>query len=103
MPSTRAAASRFSNRADDYVRGRPGYPEALFDAVVALGRLAPGATIADLGAGTGMSTAPLLRRGFRVAAVEPNDAMRAAAAELGLAGLSAPGATSASAPPGQQG
>jgi SAM-dependent methyltransferase len=80
MSATRDAAARFSNRADDYVRGRPGYPEAMFDAVVALGGLAPGATIADLGAGTGLSTEPLLRRGFRVVAVDPNQAMRAALA-----------------------
>jgi SAM-dependent methyltransferase len=80
VTGTRDAAARFSRRADDYVRGRPGYPEGLFDAVVAHGGLAPGATIADLGAGTGLSTEPLLRRGFRVVAVEPNQAMRAALA-----------------------
>jgi SAM-dependent methyltransferase len=74
-------ADRFSERANDYVRGRPGYPEALFDALIELGRLEPGATIADLGAGTGISSEPLLRRGFRVVAVEPNQAMRAALAE----------------------
>lgn len=76
MDASRPSTARFSDRADDYVRGRPGYPEALFDAVAELGRLAPGATIADLGAGTGISTEPLLRRGFRVFAIEPNDAMR---------------------------
>jgi SAM-dependent methyltransferase len=78
------ASERFDGRVADYRRGRPGYPEALFDAVVELGGLAPGATVADLGAGTGLATEPLLRRGLRVAAVEPNGAMRAAlAARLG--------------------
>ena len=74
------ASDRFSDRADDYVRGRPGYPEELFDAVAELGGLAPGSRVVDLGAGTGLSTEPLLRRGLRVVAVEPNESMRAAAA-----------------------
>lgn len=80
MAAERPPSARFSDRADDYVRGRPGYPEALFDAVVELGGLAAGATVADLGAGTGLSSEPLLRRGLRVFAIEPNDAMRAALA-----------------------
>jgi len=80
MAADPPSSARFSDRADDYVRGRPGYPEALFDSIVELGGLEPGATVADLGAGTGISTEPLLRRGFRVIAVEPNDAMRAALA-----------------------
>lgn len=84
MPPDRPVTARFSDRADDYARGRPGYPDALFDAVVGLGALEPGATVADLGAGTGISAEPLLARGLRVVAVEPNDAMRAAlAARLG--------------------
>lgn len=74
------ASARFSDRADDYVRGRPGYPEPLFDAIVELGKLEPGATVADLGAGTGISTEPLLRRDLRVVAIEPNDEMRSALA-----------------------
>jgi SAM-dependent methyltransferase len=77
-------SSRFTQRAGDYVRGRPGYPEPLFDALVAAARLPPGAWVADVGAGTGLSAEPLLERGLRVAAVEPNAAMRAAAlARLG--------------------
>jgi len=74
-----APRSRFAGRAGAYVRGRPGYPEALFDALLGLGRVAPGALVADVGAGTGISSAPLLARGLRVAAIEPDEAMRAAA------------------------
>jgi SAM-dependent methyltransferase len=70
---------RFAGRVDDYVRGRPGYPPALFDAVVELAGLAPGAPVADIGAGTGISSEPFLERGFEVFAVEPDGAMRAAA------------------------
>ncbi len=73
---------RFADRADDYVRGRPGYPAALFDQIVRLAALAPGARIADLGAGTGLSSEPWLERGFAVDAVEPEAAMREAAQAL---------------------
>jgi SAM-dependent methyltransferase len=80
------APERFTGRAGDYVRGRPGYPEALFDRLLERTGLAAGAVVADLGAGTGIASEPLLRRGLRVAAVEPNAAMRAAAVErLGAA------------------
>ena len=80
------APERFTGRAGYYVRGRPGYPEALFDRLLERTGLAAGAVVADLGAGTGIASEPLLRRGLRVAAVEPNAAMRAAAVErLGAA------------------
>lgn len=73
--------TRFTNRVADYDRGRPGYPDAVYDAIVEIAGLVPGAPVADVGAGTGISSAPLVERGFRVFAVEPNDAMRRAAAE----------------------
>ncbi|MFW6060710.1 MAG: class I SAM-dependent methyltransferase, partial [Phycisphaeraceae bacterium] len=69
---------RFSDRVADYVRYRPGYPREAVDAVVMLCNLQPGDVVADIGAGTGILTALLLERGLRVAAVEPNEAMRAA-------------------------
>jgi len=49
-----------------------------------------GARVADIGAGTGILTRLLLDAGFAVTAVEPNDAMRAAAEEdlRGYAGFS---------------
>jgi len=69
-------SQRFRGRADDYARGRPGYPAELFDRLMVLAGLTPGAVVADLGSGTGISSAPLLERGLRVVAVEPNDDMR---------------------------
>jgi SAM-dependent methyltransferase len=74
-------ALRFAGRADDYVRGRPGYPEALFDLLAAETGLPAGATVGDLGAGTGLSSEPWLARGFAVTAVEPSAPMRRAAVE----------------------
>jgi SAM-dependent methyltransferase len=75
----KSPTTRFSDRAADYQRFRPGYPDELFDA---LGRLLPpllARDAADIGSGTGIFTEGLLRRGWRVAAVEPNAAMRAVA------------------------
>ncbi len=69
---------RFSNRVDDYVRARPGYPGAAIDWLAGTFGLAPPAAIADVGAGTGISAAVFLDRGFHVSAVEPNEAMRQA-------------------------
>ena len=59
--------------AEDYERGRPGYPSEAVD----LPRLPPGSTVLDLGAGTGKLTRVLTRRYAHVIAVEPLDNMRA--------------------------
>ena len=75
---------RFENRATDYAGGRPGYPAALLDFLIARLALRAGAEVADIGSGTGIFTRALLARGLRVAAVEPGDDMRRTAeTELG--------------------
>lgn len=59
---------RFGDRADEYARTRPGYPDALFDL---LGDLAPGRDAAwDCGAGSGQSSRSLARRFARVLATD---------------------------------
>lgn len=70
---------RFSSRVADYVRYRPGYPAAMLDALAADCSLDPASVVADVGSGTGLLTAPLLKRFARVYAVEPNAEMRQAA------------------------
>lgn len=70
---------RFSGRADDYVRARPGYPQLLVDHLASAGALFPGATVVDIGSGTGISSELFLAAGYPVVGVEPNAAMRAAA------------------------
>jgi ubiquinone/menaquinone biosynthesis C-methylase UbiE len=72
-------SERFSTRAGNYARYRPSYPQAAIDLLAARCGLSVGAAVADLGSGTGILTELLLERGARVYAVEPNDAMRAAA------------------------
>jgi hypothetical protein len=70
---------RFSDRVDDYVRYRPGYPQALIERLVAETGISAGSVVADVGSGTGISTECLLGVGCTVFAVEPNAQMRAAA------------------------
>ena len=64
--------------ADDYERGRPGYPSE----AVEIAGVAASATVLDLGAGTGKLTRVLVTAFDRVVAVEPADAMRAQLAAL---------------------
>ena len=70
-------SERFSNRVADYVRGRPGYPPGIVATLVSRFGLSPTWTIADVGAGTGISASLFLERGCTVIAVEPNEGMRA--------------------------
>ncbi len=71
--------ARFSNRVADYVRYRPDYPAALLDWLHHELGVTPAWTVADIGAGTGISSKFFLDAGHRVIAVEPNAPMRAAA------------------------
>lgn len=70
---------RFSDRVADYVRYRPDYPAVLHDWLRREHGVAPDWIVADIGAGTGISSKLFLDAGHRVIAVEPNAPMRAAA------------------------
>lgn len=74
---------RFTSRVENYVKYRPGYPDALVRKLESLG-LRPGAQVVDVACGTGISTELFLRNGYRVMGVEPNAAMRAAAEARGF-------------------
>ncbi|MGI8802629.1 MAG: class I SAM-dependent methyltransferase [Solirubrobacteraceae bacterium] len=71
-------AAQFAEVAGAYERGRPEYAPAVIGALAAELKLAPGARILDLAAGTGKLTRTLLAGGFDVIAVEPLDALRRA-------------------------
>lgn len=74
---------RFSDRVDNYIKYRPGYPQEVLQYLKNECDLSPSAVVADIGAGTGIFTKLLLDEGYTVYAVEPNEAMRdAAVAEL---------------------
>lgn len=73
------STQRFSNRVDNYIKYRPGYPKAVLELLHHSGKLNTGSKIADIGSGTGIFTKLLLDKGYTVYAVEPNDDMRHAA------------------------
>jgi SAM-dependent methyltransferase len=73
------STERFSDRVTDYVRYRPDYPAALLDWLRREHGVTSDWKVADIGAGTGISSKMFLDAGHAVTAVEPNAAMREAA------------------------
>lgn len=71
-------ASDFTGLAEDYSAYRPAYSESVLDALLGLtGKPASDLDFVDVGAGTGIWTRMVARRGMASAiAVEPNDDMR---------------------------
>jgi len=60
----------FDSTADLYDAARPECPDQLFDDLVELAELEPGARLLEIGCATGKATRPLLDRGFSVVCVE---------------------------------
>jgi SAM-dependent methyltransferase len=81
MPTSNAT-SRFSNRVENYVRHRPGYPVEALQALKNACGLTRQHVIADLASGTGIWTRMLLENGNTVFGVEPNAEMRQAGERL---------------------
>ncbi len=73
---------RFSNRVENYVKYRPGYPREVLDLFRDEMNLTENSVIADIGSGTGISAKLFLENGNEVFGVEPNAAMRGAAEEF---------------------
>ena len=73
------STQRFSNRVNDYIKYRPGYPAEAVDFLVDRCNLKPGSVIADVGSGTGIFSKLLLDRGCTVYSIEPNYPMQQAA------------------------
>jgi SAM-dependent methyltransferase len=65
------ASRRFGAQARDYDRYRPRYPESVFDDIMDVTQASVGAGVIEIGAGTGIATEPLVRRGLSVTAIEP--------------------------------
>ena len=63
---------RFSGLANIYAKYRPSYPTVLFDDLYSRFGLTSARIVADVGAGTGIFSLPLLERGSTVYCVEPN-------------------------------
>ena len=77
---SKAPTARFSDRVENYVRYRPGYPPEVLDLLRVECGLRPSHVVADIASGTGAFTRLLLENGNSVFAVEPNAAMR----EMGI-------------------
>jgi len=75
------STQRFSNRVDNYVKFRPGYPAQILRFLEADHGFTPDWVVADIGSGTGISTTLFLENGNTVYGVEPNQAMRLKAEE----------------------
>jgi ubiquinone/menaquinone biosynthesis C-methylase UbiE len=86
MPTANSTA-RFSDRVDNYIRYRPGYPPQVLETLKQECGLKREHRVADLASGTGIWTRQLLENGNRVFGVEPNPDMREAAERL-LSGFS---------------
>jgi SAM-dependent methyltransferase len=60
----------FDDSPELYDRSRAVAPPRLFDDLVALARLGPGARLVEIGCGTGQATLPLAERGFEIVGIE---------------------------------
>jgi len=81
MPAINAT-SRFSDRVENYVLYRPGYPPPAREVLKDQCGLVPEHVIADIASGTGKWTQMLLENGNAVFGVEPNEEMRQAGERL---------------------
>ena len=81
MPASNAT-SRFSDRVENYIRYRPGYPLEALLALKSECGLSPQQAVADIASGTGIWTRMLLENGNPVFGVEPNPEMRQAGERL---------------------
>lgn len=70
---------RFSDRAENYAKYRPGYPREILQFLVDRYALTDDSVVADIGSGTGILSELFVENGNRVLAVEPNEEMRKAA------------------------
>ncbi|MFT4265196.1 MAG: class I SAM-dependent methyltransferase [Nocardioides sp.] len=57
--------------AAEYAEARPSYPESIFETLEGEGVIGHGVRLLEIGAGAGLATRELLRRGSDVVAVEP--------------------------------
>ena len=68
--------NRFSDKAGNYNKYRPPYPDAVINKILEGLTLTNQFVAADIGAGTGISARQLAKRGVNVIAIEPDTAMR---------------------------
>lgn len=83
-----ARAASFARGASDYERLRPEFPARLFDDLCERAGRRLAGRILEIGAGTGLATRPLARRGAAIEVVEPSaDMLRVLGERLRAEGL----------------
>ncbi|QNL48854.1 class I SAM-dependent methyltransferase [Olivibacter sp. SDN3] len=68
--------NRFNDRADNYDRFRPGYPQQLLQYIYEHNKLEAHHIVVEMGAGTGILSQELIKWPGKLIAIEPNDEMR---------------------------
>ena len=76
------AKQRFSNRAEDYAKYRPGYPHEILGLMCTWCQFSTDHVIADIGSGTGLLSRIFLENGNPLFGVEPNADMREVGEQL---------------------
>lgn len=66
----------FQNKADQYVTGRMGYPDEVFELIFSFVPSSKNIYVADIGSGTGIFSEELLKRNYETYCVESSEAMR---------------------------
>ena len=66
---------RFNTRADDYVKYRPNYPQAIYDFLWKEVGVLSSFTVADVGCGTGIFTKGLVDRCQKIVGIDPSQKM----------------------------
>lgn len=64
---------RFSDRVENYIKYRPGYPDQIINSLTQDFGLNQSLVVADIGSGTGILSELFLRNNNQVFAMEPGD------------------------------
>ena len=99
----REARTIYGSDAEGYDTGRPDYPSEVYEILASRCGLRAGASVVEIGPGTGLVTRRLVAAGARVVAVEPDQNMAAHLAAAVSSDVEIIGATSeqAALPAGQ--
>ncbi|MBA2468198.1 MAG: class I SAM-dependent methyltransferase [Chloroflexia bacterium] len=71
----------FDEQAELYHQVRPRYPESMVDDLVALSGIPEQARLLEIGAGTGIATGAMAKRGYDIVALEPGERLAAVASQ----------------------
>ena len=77
----RSRAAVFGQIAAEYDAIRPGFPDEAIEFLAFWSEIGPGARVLEVGAGTGLASLPLARKGYRLTCLEPSPNMARIAAE----------------------